>query len=164
MCEYLPLCVRVCVRVCAMPFACKFQRDQSAQRAIIPKLPVHQQEPLVISESPRTSRQRSLRTPRLKSPLAQADSLQKEHLHVMPTHKVSSTRSPLASEYGPSGLMVRAEPARLVLQARQSPRGAEGRGSKSQTLPQGTRQPCSAPSSPCSLRRLHRSRGLTGKS
>jgi hypothetical protein len=141
----------------------KNQRDQSAQRAIIPKLPVHQEEPLVISESPRTSRQNSPRTPRLKSPLAQADSLQKEHLHVMPTHKVFSNNSPLALEYGPSGFMVRAEPARLVLNARQSLRGPEGRdNSKSQTLLQGTQQPRTAPSSPCSLRRLQSSRGLAG--
>eukprot|EP00802_Teleaulax_amphioxeia_P004024 Tamp_04027.p2 GENE.Tamp_04027~~Tamp_04027.p2 ORF type:complete len:356 (-),score=25.00 Tamp_04027:365-1432(-) len=86
------------------------QREQGAQRTIVPKLPVlQQQEPLVISESPLTS---SPRTPRITSPRAKQ-------------HTVSGNSSPRSRKYGSSGLMLRAEPAPLILQTRQSVCGAE---------------------------------------
>ena len=88
----------------------------------------------MISESPLGS---SPRTPRLKSPRTKQ-------------HTVSGDNSPFAPECASSGLMLRAEPAPLILQTRHSARGAEGKVYGTETQSTGKQQiPRSAPPVTC---------------
>jgi len=94
----------------------------------------------VISESPLTS---SPRTPRITSPRAKQ-------------HTVSGNSSPRSRKYGSSGLMLRAEPAPLILQTRQSVCGAEGEVYRTETQSPGTQQTLFPSTPPLTLKHVQR--------